>query len=61
MSENKDYELERKIINVLNEEIGSDLNKLFQMKLIYEETKAVQLNLKEKVHHYIFQLNWMLT
>jgi len=49
MCENKDRELERKIINVLNEEIGSDLNKLFQMKQIYEETLAVQLNLKEKL------------
>jgi len=57
MCENKDRELERKIINVLNEEIGSDLNKLFHLKQIYEETLAVQLNLKEKVRQYIFQFN----
>ena len=49
MCENQEQDLQSKIINVLNEEIGADLSKLHQMKQIYEETKTVQLNLKEKV------------
>jgi len=49
MCENQEQDLQSKIINVLNEEIGADLSKLHQMKQIYEETKTVQLNLKEKL------------
>ena len=48
-----DRDLQRQIVEVLNEEIGSDLKHLFRLKQLYEETKALQNNLKEKVQPII--------
>ena len=44
-------DLQRKIVKALNEEIGSDLKQLHKLKELYDETKAVQNDLKEKVNH----------
>lgn len=42
-------DLQRKIVKALNEEIGTDLKQLHKLKELYDETKAVQDNLREKV------------
>nr|CAH0101935.1 unnamed protein product [Daphnia galeata] len=42
-------DLQRKIVKALNEEIGSDLKQLHKLKELYDETKAVQNDLKEKL------------
>ena len=49
MSTNSNLDLQQKIVEVLNEEIGSDLKHLSKLKELYEETRTVQENLKEKV------------
>ena len=47
-------DLQRKIVKALNEEIGSDLKQLHKLKELYDETKAVQNDLKEKVKSFSF-------
>lgn len=42
-------DLQRKIVKALNEEIGTDLKQLHKLKELYDETKAVQDNLREKL------------
>ena len=54
MEEN--YDLRRKIVKALNEEIGSDVKQLYKLKELYDETIAIQSNLKEKVRRYYFSL-----
>ena len=41
--------LQRRIVQVLNEEIGSDLKHLSHIKKLHDETKAIQSTLREKV------------
>ena len=54
-------DLKRKIVKALNEEIGSDLKQLHKLKDLYDETKTIQENLREKVIcHHILQLNIIL-
>ncbi len=45
--ENQD--LQRKIVKALNEEIGSDLKQLHKLKELFDETKVIQNDLREKV------------
>jgi hypothetical protein len=42
-------DLQRKIVKALNEEIGSDLKQLHKLKELYDETKTIQDDLREKV------------
>jgi len=42
-------DLQRKIVKALNEEIGSDLKQLHKLKELYDETKTIQSDLREKV------------
>ena len=42
-------DLKKKIVKSLNEEIGSDLKQLHKLKELYDETKAIQEDLREKV------------
>ena len=56
-------DLKRKIVKALNEEVGSDLKQLHKLKDLYDETKTIQENLREKVishqilHQHIFLLS----
>ena len=47
-------DLKRKIVKALNEEIGSDLKQLYKLKVLYDETKAIQENLGEKVNLLLY-------
>lgn len=42
-------DLKRKIVKALNEEIRSDLKQLHKLKELYDETKTIQNDLREKV------------
>ncbi|EFX76487.1 hypothetical protein DAPPUDRAFT_322360 [Daphnia pulex] len=42
-------DLQRKIVKALNEEIGSDLKQLHKLKELYDETKTIQNDLREKL------------
>ncbi len=47
-------DLQRKIVKALNEEIGSDLKQLHKLKELYDETKTIQNDLREKVKSSCF-------
>ena len=42
-------DLQRKIVKALNEEIGTDIKQLHKLKELYDETKAIQDDLRKKV------------
>lgn len=45
----KNLELQRKIIKAINEEIGTDIKQLSKLKNLYDETRTIYSDLKEKV------------